>query len=322
MRVRLGLLREFLFEAVLSTHGGRAAPTDPDAQTPGHLPNELPGSAALDDERGNPPQPGEVDEEAIVPGRWAPNGLESEPWDHERLGDPIGQPSGAEIGDMDETDDRMIGDGKGNGIPDPSDDLEDIKMSPHLKGDDEKTSLGSPPEEDPEKGFYGEGAWLGHEIHDYMQQRQLLLEYPPGAGMVDPVEEPKGFYTDFDMSRDHHDGEDIQGMWYASPARPMGTDGDFRREEDPQAQLKMHVPDTDPTTIHPAAMGMDGTASRRAPEIGALTGGGDTSQMLGANAKPGVEDVDSDDESEEGEGGDAQGEQGQAEEQGQGEDQT
>jgi len=325
VKVRLGLLREYLYEAVaMSALDSPSAPGDPDAGVPGHRPSELPGSAALDDENGNPPKPGEMDEEAWVPGRWFPNGLEAEPYDHERLGDPTGQPSGAE-GDLDETDDRMIGDGKGNGIPDPDDSDDDLKMSPHLKGDEEKTSLGSPPEEKPEKGFYGESVmplWLRYEIREFFkQEKHLLLEYPPGAGMVDPTTEPKGFYTDFDMSRDHHDGEDIDGFWYASPARPMGTNGDFRREEDPQAQLKMHPRDNDPTTVHPSVMGMDGVASRRAPEIPELSGGSDTSKMLGANAKPGGGDVDSEGEPEEGEEGEdgeaaADAAQGEGEEQG------
>jgi hypothetical protein len=205
----------------------------------------------------------------------------------------------------------MVGDGKGNGIPDPSGD-DDLKLSPHLKGDEEKTSLGDPPEEKPE-ALFGETVSLNREI-----KRYLLQEYPAGAGMVDPIEPPKGFYADYDAERDHGSPEQIQGMYYGSPGRPMGTEGDPRRPEDSPATLKMHCDDTDPTTIHPAAMGMDGIASRRAPEIPELTGGGDTSTMLGANAKPGGEDVDSeDDESEEGEDGEesAAG-QGQGEEQG------
>lgn len=286
-----------------------AAPTDPDATVFGHRPNELPGSAALDDERGNPPQPGQLGEEAWMPGHWFPNGLEAEPYDHERLGDPTGLPSGAE-GDLEETDDRMIGDGKGNGIPDPEAGDDDLKMSPHLKGDEEKTSLGDPPEEKP-RGNFGESTdWLTSEIKRYMQQKPLMLEYPAGAGMVDPIEPPKGFYSDFDMAKQHGDGEYIQSPWYQTPGRAMGTDGDPFRGEDAPGQLKMHTGEGIPTTaVHPAISGEEGFAALRAPEIGALTGGGDTSTMLGANAKPGAPDVDSeDDESEEGEeGGDAEG---------------
>jgi|SRR5581483_3110867 len=285
-----------------------SAPSDPDAAVPGHLESELPKSASLE---------GDMDEQAVVPGRWAPNGYEPEPYDHERLGDPMGLPSGAE-GDLDETDDRMLGDGKGNGIPDPETGDDDLKMSPHLKGDEEKTSLGDPPEEKP-TSLFGETAWLVSEAHEYMQQRQLLAEYPAGAGMVDPVEPPKGFYSDYDAERDHGSPEQIQGMWYATPGRPAGTEGDPRRPEDPVTTLKMHCPENDPTTIHPSVMGMDGVAARRAPEIPELSGGGDTSTMLGANAKPGGGDVDSeDDESEEGEEGqDGEGsDQAQSEEQG------
>jgi len=243
-------------------------------------------------------------EQGWVPGRWFPNGLEPEPYDHERLGDPSGLPSGAQ-GDMDETDDRMVGDDKGNGIPDPQDE-DGLKMAPHLKGDEEKTSLGDPPEEKPES-LFGEVAWVTTAVKQY-----LLQEYPAGAGMVDPVEPPKGFYADYDAERDHGSPEQIQGMYYGTPGRPMGTEGDPRRPEDAAATLKMHCDDTEPTTVHPAAMGMDGVAARRAPEIPELTGGGDTSTMLGANAKPGGEEVDSeDDESEEGEEGEsAQGSEG------------
>ena len=303
MRIRLGLLREFLHEAVMMSRGTTpSAPTDDDATVPGHLPNELSKSAALD-------------EQGWVPGRFFPNGFEPEPVDRERTGDPAGLPSGAEAGDMDETDDRMLGDGKGNGIPDP-DDGDDLKMSPHLKGDDEKTSLGDPPEEKPE-ALFGETVTLNREIKQY-----LLQEYPAGAGMVDPVEPPKGFYSDFDAEKDHGSPEQIQGMYYLTPARPAGTEGDPFRPEDPSAALKMHCDSNEPTTVHPAVMGMDGVAARRAPEIGALTGGGDTSTMLGANAKPGGEEVDSeDDESEEGEEGAdgesaGEGDQAESEEQG------
>lgn len=277
-----------------------SAPTDDDATVPGHLPNELPKSASLE-------------EQGWVPGRWFPNGYEPEPVDRERLGDPTGLPSGAE-GDLEETDDRMIGDGKGNGIPDPTDDEDDLKMSPHLKGDDEKTSLGDPPEEKPE-ALFGETVSLNREI-----KRYLMQEYPAGAGMVDPIEPPKGFYSDYDAERDHGSPEQIQGMWYATPGRPMGTEGDPFRPEDPASTLKMHNAESDPTTTHPAVSGEEGFAALRVPPIGALTGGGDTSKMLGANAKPGAVDVGSeDDESEEGEAGegeDADGDEGPSEEQG------
>jgi hypothetical protein len=206
----------------------------------------------------------------------------------------------------------MLGDGKGNGIPDPETGDDENKISPHLIGDEEKTSLGSPPEEKPEHHLGEDHAWLKREIKRYM-----LQEYPAGAGMVDPTTDPKGFYSDFDAARDHGDGEYIQSPWYKSPGRAQGTDGDPFRGEDPSSQLKMHPNDNDPTTVHPAVSGEEGWAALRAPAIGALTGGGDTSTMLGANAKPGAPDVDSEDESEEGEegeGGDAQGDEAQGEE--------
>ena len=56
------------------------APTDDDQRVPGHLPNELPKSACLEDE--------ELDEEAWMPGRWMPGeGEPMSPRDTERLGD-------------------------------------------------------------------------------------------------------------------------------------------------------------------------------------------------------------------------------------------
>ena len=312
MKVRLGLLREFLYEAVLSCPAsGPSAPTDDDARVPGHLPNELPKSASLEDDG--------LDEEAVVPGRWAPNGYEPEPYDHERLGDPTGSPSGAEASvdvggdDLDETDDRMLGDGKGNGIPDPNTGDDEIKISPHLVGDDEKLSLGSPPEEKPERHLGEDHAWLKREIKRYM-----LQEDPAGTSLADP-NGAKGFYSDFDMEKDHHTGADIQGLWYKSPGREPGTEGDPFRVEDPASRLKMHPDENDPTTVHPAVSGEEGWDALRAPAIGALTGGDDTSTMLGANAKPGAPDVGSDgepEEDEEGEGGDAQGDEAEGEEQG------
>jgi hypothetical protein len=144
MRVRLGLLREFLREAVSMTRTTTpSAPTDPDATAPGHLPNELPTSAALD-------------EEAWVPGRWFPTeGEPMLPGDVDRLGDGTGDnPAG-----MDETDETYQGDGKGNGIPDPKDTDGDKDLAAHLRQDDD-TSLGEPPQEQPEKGFYGESKRL------------------------------------------------------------------------------------------------------------------------------------------------------------------
>lgn len=304
MRVRLGLLREYLREAVLMDKSTTAAAsTDSDAAVPGHLPNELPKSAALE-------------EQGWVPGRWFPNGYEEEPYDHDRLGDPAGLP--APHGDMDETDERMEGDDKGNGIPDPLTGDDDQEIADHLRGDEEKTSLGDPPEEDPTEGTYNESVepiWLDSEIKRFMLQEQLLVEYPPGAGMVDPTKPPKGFYTDFDMAKDHGDGDSIHGFWYASPAREKGTDGDPYHDEDPYAQWGFHSPKgpTDGTT-HPAVSGEEGVAARKTPEIPELSGGGDTSKMLGANAKPGGGEVGSEgepEEGEEGQGGEA-GEGGEA----------
>lgn len=280
MRVRLGLLRAYLREALTS----RFAPTDDDATVPGHLPSELPPSASLD-------------EEAWVPGRWMPG--EGEPVDSDdvnRLGN-----SG-----MDETDDRMEGDGKGNGLPDPKTGDEENEISDHLRTGEEKTSLGDPPEEEPHHSIWDEGAnWLNQEI-----KRFMLQEYPAGAGAVDP-RDPKGFYSDFDMAKDHGDGDSIHGFWSGSPARAAGTDGDPFRSDDPYAQMGFHSPQgpTDGTTP-PAVSGEEGVAARKAPEEWTLNAGSDTSKVLGPGAKPPSSVVGSDeeggeegDESQEGEEG-------------------
>jgi hypothetical protein len=268
-----------------------AAPTDKDAAVPGHLPNELPKSAALD-------------EEAVVPGRWAPNGYEAEPYDHDAVGDPIGRPAPEDEGDLDETDERMMDDGKGNGIPDPVTGDEDKDISSHLRGDTDKLCLGSPPEEKPTHSVWDEGLepdWLNREINRY-----LLQEYPAGAGMVDPVEPPHGFYTDFDMDKDHGSVDKVHGFWYASPARQQGADGDPFRGDDPYAQMGFHSPKgpKDGTT-HPAVSGEEGFGALRAPEEWTLNAGGDTSTALGANAKPAGAGGESEGEPEEGEEGEA-----------------
>lgn len=276
MKVRLGLLRLYLREGLY--RASMAAPTDDDATVPGHLPNELPKSAA-------------IDEDSWVPGRWYPS--EGEPLDGDeasRLGEPIG-----------ETDDRMEGDGLGPGAEDES-----LKLADHLRTGQEKTSLGSPPDEtmgdaDEKVGVnMDESRWLNRAIRRFM-----LQEYPAGAGMSDPTRDPKGAYTDFDMTRDHMGTDDLSATWYRSPGREAGTEGDSFRGEDPNAQLGFHPPagPADPTTAPPGSEGEEGVAARHTPGIWQLSGGGDTSKMLGANAKDPSGGVDSGDESEEGEEG-------------------
>lgn len=247
MKIRLGTLRRILREEIVPRAGGRGAPTDSDAQVPGHLPNELPKSASLDD-------------------------------------------------DISETDEQVVGDGLGNGEKDPNEfDKGEYDIASHLRGDEDKTSLGSPPDEVME-----ESRRLNHEIANYLARNTFLLEYPAGAGMVDPIN-AKGFYSDFDMEKDHHTGADIQGMWYRSPGREPATDGDPFRVEDPHARLGFHPPPVKDTTSPPAVNGEEGIAARRAQPIWQLNGTGDTSKMLGADAKPDSGEVGSEDESEEGE---------------------
>jgi hypothetical protein len=56
----------------------------------------------------------------------------------------------------------------------------------------------------------------------------LLAEYGQAASASgsDPTD-PKGFYS-YELTR----GNDIQGFWYRSPARSMGSDGDPGRPSD------------------------------------------------------------------------------------------
>ena len=297
MKVRLGLLREYLREAVsLTRTTSRGAATDPDAQVPGHLPEELPPSAATDG----------IEEQAMVPGRWY-GGEEPMGYDRERVGDEIGEDP---VHGMDELDDRMVGDKLGNGEDDPNDPDSDLKIADHLRGDEEKTSLGDPPDE-----TMGENvevpAWMKREL-----KRFFLQEYPAGAGMVDPVD-AKGFYTPFDMTKDHTGTDDLSATWYKSPGREPGGDGDPFRGPDPHAQLGFHPPKAqdDPTASPPAADGETGVAARLAPPIWQLSAGSDTSKALGANAKADSGEVGSEGEPEEGEEGQG-GEEAEGEEQG------
>ena len=232
-----------------------------------------------------------LSEEAMTPGRWY-GGEEPEGYDRERVGDPLG---------MDETDARMQGDGLGPTEEDPNDD--GIEIADHLRGDEEKTSLGDPPDETMEES-------LSTDIRDF-----LLQEEPAAAGAVDP-REPKGFYTPFDMTRDHTGTDDLSATWYRSPGRQAGGDGDPFRSSDPHAQLGFHPPkaQNDPTASPPAADGEIGTAARLAPPIWQLSAGGDTSKVLGANAKADTGGGESEDgqgeEDAGGEGGEGTDEEG------------
>ena len=289
MKIKLGALRRFIQEELVPRANGSSARTDPDAQTPGHLPDELPGSAALD-----------VNEEAWPPGRGNPTGgvpLDGDVAD--RLGEPLG-----------ETDGFTMEDDLGNGEKDRNDpDSDDFKIAQHLRGDDEKLSLGDPPDNDVMKD-QKEARELNAEIRAY-----LLQEYPVGAGMVDPTKDPKGFYTDFNMEKDHHTGADIQGVWYKSPGQAPGTAGDPFRVEDPHSRLGFHPPPHKDTTSHPAVSGEKGADALRAPGIWQLTGGSDTSQMLGPSVKGSSAEVPSEDGTEQKGKEGVEGEEGEGQEQ-------
>lgn len=100
------------------------------------------------------------------------------------------------------------------------------------------------------------------------------------AGTIGDAPTPSalGFYTSFDMSKDH------TSAWYRSPGQPQGTAGDPYRDEDPAMQIGMKA---------------DAGGSPLAPQIWQLTAGSDTSNVLGANAKPSSDNVGSEDGSEE-----------------------
>ena len=185
-----------------------------------------------------------MDEEAWVPGRWMPG--EGEPVSHDDA-DRLGE---GDDDDLDETDLRMMGDGKGPG----DDAVDDLKIADHLRGDGEKRSLGDPPAE-----TVGE-ALLRRELRKF-----FLQEGPAGASGTDP-REPGAAYGGFDMARDHGDAEGLSSPWYRSPGRPAGEDGDPYRGPDPYAQLGFHPPKAgaDPTASPPGADGEQGAQARLA----------------------------------------------------------
>lgn len=203
-------------------------------------------------------------EEAQVPGRWY-GGEEPEGYDRERIGIEVG---------MGETDARMVGDDKGAGGIQPEDG--DFDISDHLRGDEEKISLGDAPDEVMEN--------VNDELKSY-----FLQEAAPETDTVQApaATSPSGFYTPFDMTRDHMGTDDLSATWYRSPGREPGADGDPSRNADPYAYLGFHPPKAaaDPTASPPAADGETGASARLAPPIWQLSAGSNTSKVLGANAK-------------------------------------
>lgn len=213
-------------------------------------------------------------EEAMVPGRWY-GGEEPEGYDRERVGDPLG---------MDETDDRMENDGSGNGFV-ADDEGDNEKIADHLRTDDDNPALGSPSEEEM-IGSIGDDLgenlivprWMLDELRSF-----FLQEDEAGTSLADPTD-VRGFYTPFDMTKDHTGTDNPNSTWYRSPGREPGSEGDPFRVSDPYARLGFHAPagPNDPTASPPAT---DGEAARLAPPIWQLSAGSDTSKVLGANAK-------------------------------------
>lgn len=95
MKIRISRLRSIIRETIRRVPGMVSNSGDSDAWVPGHLPNELPKSASLEDDN-----------------------------------------------EIDEVDSRSEGDGEER-------DSTGMTMAPHLKGPDDKLSLGSPESLDP-----------------------------------------------------------------------------------------------------------------------------------------------------------------------------
>lgn len=232
-------------------------------------------------------------EQASVPGRWDP-----------RHGVPVDD---EELEAMDETDERMVGDGAEDDI------------APHLRSKEDGLALGDPFQEN-----------VNAEIREYLMQEALGPEMPDAEAALTGDKEsdeasgdeagsggdaagaetsaPAGFYTAFDMDRDH------SATWYRSPGQPAGTGGDPFRSEDPHARLGFHPP------------GGQSEGEPLAPPIWQLSAGSDTSKVLGANAKPDSGGVDSGNGSKESEapGGNSEegeGDAGEDGDEGEGEEQ-
>lgn len=184
---------------------------------------------------------------------------------------------------VDETDDRMLGDDKGPGVPDPR--TED--MSDHLLDDSDGRSLGSPAARTESVNL---PVWFQEDLQEFFLQE---------------ADATAGFYPPFDMTKDHTGTDDLSATWYRSPGREPGGDGDPFRGSDPHSQLGFHPPQgaQDPTASHPAVSGEEGVAARRTPAIWQLSAGSDTSKVLGAGAKPDSSGGESGDESETSEAG-------------------
>ena len=69
-------------------------------------------------------------------------------------------------------------------------------------------------------------------------REMLIREYgeATGASGTDPTN-PEGFYP-YEIER----GTDVQGYWYRSPGRPMGSDGDPFRPGDAAEYIGMKAP--------------------------------------------------------------------------------
>ena len=91
MRLSIKTLSKIIRESLVARTGQVVAPGDDDQVVFGHLPNELPKSASLEEDD-------ELDEEAWVPGRWMPgSGEPMSKNDAEKLGDKRGHASDIDL---------------------------------------------------------------------------------------------------------------------------------------------------------------------------------------------------------------------------------
>jgi len=169
-----------------------------------------------------------------------------------------------------ETDERMMGDGATNGFDDLG-----FPDSIALHLDSKRAGLGDDNADDD---------IVAHEIKEFfLQEQDASSDDEQATPTPGKAPEIKGFYTPFDMAKDHMGTDNFHGTWYKSPGQPAGAAGDPFRSEDPYAQLGFHPPAgaADPTTTPPSTTGETGVTARDVPEDESLKI--DDTSKLGAN---------------------------------------
>ncbi len=177
-----------------------------------------------------------------------------------------------------ETDDRMMGDDAANGDADLGFPEE---LAAHLQPGGDRPDLGDPNDDD-----YEDESYLDEELRRFFLQEDDQSASAEGGAVPVPGEstedgatpepgvapETMGFYTPFDMVKDHTGTDNPNSTWYRSPGQPVGDNDPFR-SSDPYAQLGFHPP-----------------ADSAVPSPGGEAGG----DAGGAEDSSGAEDVDVD----------------------------